>query len=131
MSGFCWRFQKLSTERPEVLNSWTVGLGQYACTEWDLIPRWWQWGFGFGKERVTDPRGCYDGAYPYWWFEIMAEFGKYRILPPIRVEFYRYGEPDEDGISEKTYEFVWPPWEWQIDFPKWLDNLVYWWYHRK
>ena len=124
------RIQRLMSDQPGVKSSYCMCFGEYACTEWDLVHRWWQVGFWFQKERLEDLRGCYSGGFPYWEFGFWFSFGKYRILPPFYIEFYRWGEPDEDGMCEKIYEFVWPPWEWQIDFPKWLDDIVYWWYHR-
>lgn len=105
-------------DAPEVLSSCFFGVGQYCDTEWDMIPRWWQWGFGFGKERVTDPRGCFDGAYPWWVFGVHLEWGRHRLLPPIRVTFTRWSEE-----GECEYEFVFPPWDWQIDFP-WAHRQV-------
>jgi len=100
-------------ERPEVLASYYVGLGQYASTEWDMRPRWWQWGFGFGKERIhKNGRGCYDGGYPYWGFGISLEWGRYSLRLPFGLSFTRWSEE-----GDCTYDFHFPPYDWEIEYP--------------
>lgn len=77
-----------------------------------MRPRWWQWSFGFGKERIKDGRGCFDGGYPYWILEISIGAGRYRFLPPLRLVFEKWSKR-----GNCLYELVIPPYDWQIEYP--------------